>query len=65
MRIGLADKTLVVAIAHAIVLKDIGQSPYLTDIGGRAYLVGDKKMSPEKLAAMLEQGAEKVKQIYR
>ncbi|KAI9634087.1 putative DNA ligase [Dioszegia hungarica] len=48
LRIGLADKTLVVALAHAIVLKEIG----------------DKRMSPEKLAAMLEQGAEKVKAIY-
>jgi hypothetical protein len=26
---------------------------------------GDKRMSPEKLAALLEQGAEKVKAIYR
>ncbi|OXC70751.1 hypothetical protein AYX13_00733 [Cryptococcus neoformans] len=48
LRIGLADKTVVVALAHAIVLKTIG----------------DKKPQPEKLAAMLEQGAETVKAVY-
>ncbi|KIR34105.1 DNA ligase 1 [Cryptococcus deuterogattii MMRL2647] len=48
LRIGLADKTVVVALAHAIVLKTIG----------------DKKPSPEKLAIMLEQGAEIVKAVY-
>ncbi|WVO21208.1 uncharacterized protein IAS62_002515 [Cryptococcus decagattii] len=48
LRIGLADKTVVVALAHAIVLKTIG----------------DKKPSPEKLAIMLEQGAETVKAVY-
>lgn len=49
MRIGLADKTLVVAIAHAIVLRDIG----------------DKKVPPETLAKKLEEGSETVKSIYR
>ncbi|AAW45295.1 hypothetical protein CNBH3980 [Cryptococcus deneoformans B-3501A] len=48
LRIGLADKTVVVALAHAIVLKTIG----------------DKKPPPEKLAIMLEQGAETVKAVY-
>ncbi|OWZ35854.1 DNA ligase 1 [Cryptococcus neoformans Tu259-1] len=48
LRIGLADKTVAVALAHAIVLKTIG----------------DKKPQPEKLAAMLEQGAETVKAVY-
>jgi DNA ligase-1 len=27
LRIGLADKTLVVALAHAIVLRDLGKAP--------------------------------------
>lgn len=49
LRIGLADKTLVVAIAHAIVLRDIG----------------DKKVPPETLAKKLEEGSETVKSIYR
>jgi DNA ligase-1 len=49
LRIGLADKTLVVALAHAIVLRDIG----------------DKKLSPEKMAALLEDGANAVKAVYR
>lgn len=49
LRIGLADKTLVVAIAHAIVLRDIG----------------DKKLPHEKLAAKLEEGANAVKSVYR
>ncbi|KAK8853229.1 hypothetical protein IAR55_003931 [Kwoniella newhampshirensis] len=48
LRIGLADKTLVVALAHAIVLKTMG----------------DKKIPHDKLAAKLEEGAETVKAVY-
>ncbi|WVQ66972.1 uncharacterized protein L199_005164 [Kwoniella botswanensis] len=48
LRIGLADKTLVVALAHAIVLKTMG----------------DKKIPHDKLAAKLEEGAEIVKSVY-
>ncbi|KAK1922099.1 putative DNA ligase [Papiliotrema laurentii] len=48
LRIGLADKTLVVALAHAIVLKNLG----------------DKKLPHDKLAAKLEEGAELVKAVY-
>ncbi|KAK4685375.1 DNA ligase 1, partial [Tremellales sp. Uapishka_1] len=48
LRIGLADKTLVVALAHAIVLRTLG----------------DKRIPPEKLAAKLEQGGEIVKGVY-
>lgn len=49
MRIGLADKTLVVALAHAMVLKEIG----------------DKRISSEALTQKLEEGAEIVKAVYR
>nr|XP_031861749.1 uncharacterized protein CI109_002982 [Kwoniella shandongensis]KAA5528821.1 hypothetical protein CI109_002982 [Kwoniella shandongensis] len=48
LRIGLADKTLVVALAHAIVLKTMGE----------------KKIPHDKLAAKLEEGAEIVKAVY-
>ena len=49
LRIGLAERSLVVALAHAMVLKELG----------------DKKVSPEKLAQKLEEGSEVVKQVYR
>ena len=63
LRIGLADKTLVVALAHAIVLKTIGKF----DVHSRSSSsrVGDKKLPHDKLAAKLEQGAEMVKAVYR
>ncbi|ORY33451.1 ATP-dependent DNA ligase [Naematelia encephala] len=48
LRIGLADKTLVVALAHAIVLKGIG----------------GKNLPHDVLATKLEQGAEIVKSVY-
>ncbi|CAD6576021.1 MAG: hypothetical protein TREMPRED_001559 [Tremellales sp. Tagirdzhanova-0007] len=48
LRIGLADKTLVVAIAHAIVLKTMGE----------------KKLPHDKLAGKLEEGAEAVKSVF-
>ncbi|ODN94668.1 DNA ligase 1 [Cryptococcus wingfieldii CBS 7118] len=48
LRIGLADKTLVVALAHAIVLRSMG----------------DKKPPPDQLAAKLEEGASIVKAVY-
>nr|XP_019044125.1 DNA ligase 1 [Kwoniella bestiolae CBS 10118]OCF23055.1 DNA ligase 1 [Kwoniella bestiolae CBS 10118] len=51
LRIGLADKTLVVALAHAIVLKGMGTSC-------------EKKIPHDKLAAKLEEGAEIVKSVY-
>lgn len=49
LRIGLADKTLVVALAHAMVLKEID----------------GKRMSPEAVTQKLEEGAEIVKAVYR
>ncbi|ORX40585.1 DNA ligase [Kockovaella imperatae] len=48
LRIGLAEKTLVVALAHAVVLRNLG----------------DKKLPHDKLAAKLEEGAEIVKGVY-
>lgn len=65
LRIGLAGRTLVVALAHAIVLKEIGT--YSGYLAGKEDTdeTGDKKMSPEKLAKLLEDGAEKVKSVYR
>ncbi|WOO82337.1 DNA ligase 1 [Vanrija pseudolonga] len=48
LRIGLAERSLVVALAHAIVLKNLG----------------DKKISPEMLTQKLEEGAEIVKGVY-
>ncbi|WWC72029.1 uncharacterized protein I206_105988 [Kwoniella pini CBS 10737] len=48
LRIGLADKTLVVALAHAIVLKGMSE----------------KKIPHDLLAAKLEEGAEIVKSVY-
>ncbi|WVQ84501.1 hypothetical protein IAT38_006653 [Cryptococcus sp. DSM 104549] len=48
LRIGLADKTLVVALAHAMVLREMG----------------DKRPPPEELAKKLEQGADIVKAVY-
>ncbi|WRT70209.1 uncharacterized protein IL334_007204 [Kwoniella shivajii] len=48
LRIGLADKTLVVALAHAIVLRGMDE----------------KKIPHDKLAAKLEEGAEIVKSVY-
>jgi DNA ligase-1 len=35
LRIGLADKTLVVALAHAIVLKEIGEPGLVTSYASR------------------------------
>jgi len=49
LRIGLAEKTLVTALAHAIVLKEIGS----------------KKVSQGDLAEKLARGNEIVKQVYR
>jgi len=49
LRIGLAEKTLVVALAHAMVLKEIGE----------------KRLSPEALSERLEEGAKIVKAVYR
>jgi DNA ligase-1 len=49
LRIGLAEKTLVTALAHAIVLKEIGS----------------KKISQGDLAEKLARGNEIVKQVYR
>ncbi|KAJ9114631.1 hypothetical protein QFC22_005504 [Naganishia vaughanmartiniae] len=48
LRIGLAEKTLVTALAHAIVLKE----------------VGSKKLPEGKLAEKLAKGAEAVKAVY-
>ncbi|WWC91701.1 uncharacterized protein L201_006647 [Kwoniella dendrophila CBS 6074] len=48
LRIGLADKTLVVALAHAIVLKGMDS----------------KKFPHDKLASKLEEGAEIVKSVF-
>ena len=63
LRIGLADKTLVVALAHAIVLKTIGELD--VPLRSSSSLVGDKKLPHDKLASKLEQGAEMVKAVYR
>jgi ATP-dependent DNA ligase len=49
LRIGLAEKTLVTALAHAIVLKDVGK----------------KKAQQAELAEKLARGNEIVKQVYR
>lgn len=48
LRIGLAEKTLVTALAHAIVLKEIE----------------GKKLGQEEIASKLARGAEIVKQVY-
>lgn len=65
LRIGLADKTLVVAIAHAIVLKNIGEFTYFHHSTGTDLGIGDKKLPQEQLTAALEAGAEAVKSVYR
>nr|ODN91782.1 DNA ligase 1 [Cryptococcus depauperatus CBS 7841] len=49
LRIGLAEKTMTVALAHAIVLKGLG----------------DTKLSHDILAVKLEEGAAVVKTVYR
>jgi DNA ligase-1 len=60
LRIGLADKTLVVALAHAMVLKELGRLMVATQL-----TIDGKKISPEALTKRLEEGAETVKAVYR
>jgi DNA ligase-1 len=64
LRIGLADKTLVVALAHAIVLKGLGMCRLRWSCC-QLIVAGDKKVPHDKLAEMLERGAETVKAVYR
>lgn len=63
LRIGLAERSLVIALAHAMVLKENGEQHCLR----RAHLTGSdgKKLSPESMSQKLEEGAEIVKAVYR
>lgn len=66
LRIGLADKTLVVALAHAIVLRDFGKFiERVIRFVACLHCSGDKKVRHEVLAKALEEGSEAVKSIYR
>jgi DNA ligase-1 len=69
LRIGLAEKTLVTALAHAIVLKEVGEySVYSTakfSAKPSIIILGSKKLPEGKLAEKLAKGAEAVKAVYR
>jgi DNA ligase-1 len=64
LRIGLADKTLVVALAHAIVLKNLGRS-FLVLSSPPLTMTEGKDTPHDKIAAKLEKGADIVKSVYR
>jgi DNA ligase-1 len=78
LRIGLAEKTLVTALAHAMVLKSIGElqpdlgvlpNHPLTSLTTLRSIVpslsGDKRLPQSTLAERLAKGAEIVKAVYR
>ncbi len=67
LRIGLAEKTLVTALAHAIVFKEIGARAGRGDRSAvaDAFSAGDKKVPEAVLAERLAKGAEIVKHVYR
>lgn len=69
LRIGLAEKTLVTALAHAIVLKEVGEYSAYSTVKFSAkpsiIILGSKKLPEGKLAEKLAKGAEAVKAVYR
>jgi DNA ligase-1 len=65
LRIGLADKTLVVALAHAIVLRDLGKSAVSWLCSFPTDQAEGKNTPHGQIAAKLEQGADIVKSVYR
>lgn len=72
LRIGLAERTLIVALAHAIVLwenkKSASHSKPIepsTDAALSSFLPGGSKWDKEKLAKKMEEGANTVKAVYR
>ena len=68
LRIGNAERTVLVALAHAAVLAEQERCRYewfyMDDICSYSCLAG-KKWSTEKLASRLEEGANIVKSVYR
>ena len=67
LRIGNAERTVLVALAHAAVLAEQEQCRheqfYMNDVC--SYCLAGKKWSTEKLASRLEEGAKIVKSVYR
>lgn len=68
LRIGNAERTVLVALAHAVVLAEQERGKHLrlfeNDSCSYTHLAG-KKWSTEKLASRLEEGASIVKSVYR
>ena len=68
LRIGNAERTVLVALAHAAVLAEQERCThelfYMNNIYSYSCLAG-KKWSTEKLASRLEEGASIVKAVYR
>jgi DNA ligase-1 len=69
LRIGNAEKSVLVALAHAVVLSEKERSANSNPNLGQEIVdmldIGGKKIGPEKLAQLLENGAEMVKSVYR
>lgn len=71
LRIGNAERTVLVALAHAAVLaeQEAGENPRirLSAVHGADCMLvaASRKLNKDKLAARLEDGAEIIKQVYR
>jgi ATP-dependent DNA ligase len=70
LRIGNAERSVVVALAHAAVLaeKDRGSGSSYCRISNLSLInhgLADKKWSKEKLTTRLEEGANTIKSVYR
>jgi hypothetical protein len=66
LRIGNAERSVLVALAQAAVLAEKGMFVVISSLGIiQIFDIGNKKWSPEKLASRLEQGTEVMKGVYR
>ena len=69
MRIGNAERSVVVALAHAVVLSEKEKGLFVFSVMAAQILKisvkAGKKWSQEKLVSRLEQGADILKAVYR
>ena len=66
LRIGNAERSVLVALAQAAVLAEKGMHMLRSPLRlAQNFDTGNKKWSPEKLASRLEQGTEVMKAVYR
>ena len=69
LRIGNAERSVLVALAHAVVLAEKERSEHRifrsVTIYNSTFALGDKKWSREKLTIKLEEGTETIKAVYR